>query len=267
MTDLPHDPFSQEPQSPVDAPVGESPLEPAPFDFSAGDFPPSPPPPAPPKPVLEELKTYSESRKAAPFEPGIRNEFSLIMSGEFDPYSRDKLLLFITGNPVGLGSSELDFQIKAGRVLIPRISEFSGIRLIQELRDSGLVFKLIRPGEGDAQVGASPLEQGRFHYESESGSKADHELPVFSLGMFQPEEYQVLDSIRMVQFLRAEMLEVEKSDLFQELLERMTEALKRRARLKGAHALTALEHRLTPLRLASQYQVELSASLLKRREP
>jgi hypothetical protein len=218
-----------------------------------------------PDPVLDELKTYSESRKAAPFEPEVRNEFSLTLSGGFDPFSRDKLLLFITENQVGMGSSDLDFQINAGRVLIPRISEFSGIKLIQELRDSGLVFHLKRSEEGEDAP--TPPDPHRYHYDPRAVSAVEPEIPVISPGMFKPEEYRVLDSIVMVQFLRAEILEVEKSDLFQDLLERMTGALKQRARLKGAHAVTALEHRVTPLRLSSQYQIELSASLLKRREP
>jgi hypothetical protein len=47
----------------------------------------------------------------------------------------------------------------------------------------------------------------------------------------------------------------------------MTHALKRRAKLKGANALTQLEHRITPLRLPSQYQIEISASLIKRHGP
>ena len=220
--------------------------------------------PTPPKPILDELKSYSDSKKAAPFEPGIRNQFNLMLSGDFDPYSRDKLLLFITENPIGISSSELDFQINGKRVLLPRISEFSGIKLIQELRDTGLTFRLKR-AEEDSDHYVEANEQNRFQYQSASPSTPDHEIPVLSMEMIKAEDYTVLDSIQMVQYLRAEILEVEKSDLFQDLLERMTDALKRRAKLKGATALTRLEHRIIPLRLPSQYQIELSASLLKRR--
>jgi hypothetical protein len=222
--------------------------------------------PAPSRPILEDLKSYSDSKKAAPFEPGVRNHFNLILSGEFDPYSRDKLLLFITENPIGLSSSELDFQISAKRVLLPRISEFSGIKMIQELRDTGLSFRLKR-SEEDSDAYAEDQDQNRFHYQAAPETSPDQDIPVLSLEMIKIEEYTVLDSIQLVQYLRAEILEIEKSDLFQDLLQRMTDALKRRAKLKGASALTRLEHRITPLRLPSQYQIELSASLLRRRSP
>jgi hypothetical protein len=240
--------------------------------FQAESTPPQESDPAirsktfPTKPILEELKSYSEAKKSAPFDPGVRNQFNLIIGGDFDPYSRDKLLLFITENPIGLSSSELDFQINGKRVLLPRISEFSGVKLIQELRDTGLSFRLNRSTD-DSDTRTIEHEQQRFQYQTEHQPNLDQEIPILSLEMLKNEEFIVLDSIQMVQYLRAEILEVEKSELFQDLLERMTHALKRRAKLKGANALTQLEHRITPLRLPSQYQIEISASLIKRHGP
>ena len=218
--------------------------------------------PDPPLPVLDELKSYSESKQEAPFEPGTRNEFNLLISGDFDPYSRDKLLLFLTENSIGVTSGELDFQIKSQRVLLPRISEFSGIKLIQDLRDTGLSFRLKR-AENESDLIGDDGNSRSFHFESSNGQTMV-EVPILPSNEYKPAEYEVLDSIRMVQYLRAEILEVEQSELFQELLDRMTEGLRRRAKLRGATALTHLNHRITPLRLPSQYQIELSASLLKR---
>ncbi len=248
-----------------DAPPAEAHLEALDPPVESSPDPSLPDPLKPDPGVLDQIRDYGEAAKEAPFDPGIRNPFDFRASGDFDAYARDKLLLFITENPIGLSSDELDLQIRAGRVFFPRISEFSGIKLIQELRDSGLSFSL-KPSRNEDQ--ASPPEQDlRFHHDSSAPAPATTDLPVLSPGLYDPAEYLVLDSIRIVQYLRAEILELEKSELLQDLLDRMTEGLKRRALRKGANALTSLEHQITPLRLPSQYQIEISASLLKRRDP
>jgi hypothetical protein len=262
------DPFANlvTPQS-IDDAVSPEPVAPE-FDLSA--VVPDPLPeetspvftPLPPKPVLDDLKAYGEAKKEVAFDPGNRNEFHLLITGDFDPYSRDKLLLFLTENSIGITSSELDFQIKSHRVLLPRISEFSGVKIIQDLRDSGLSF-VLKKSDNESEI---PVEDGKsnsFHFEAGVEQKP-LEVPILPPSEFKPTEYRVLDSIQMVQYLQAEILEVEQSELFQDLLDRMTEALRKRAKLKGANAMTHLSHRITPLRLPSQYQVELSASLLKR---
>jgi hypothetical protein len=214
-------------------------------------------------PLMDDLRLYSESKKSAPFEPGIRNEYHLYLSGDFDPYTRDKLLIFITENSIGLTSSELDLQLKSNRVMLPRISEFSGIKLIQELRDSGVSF-VLKKSAGGEESSTSVTEPLHLRYAESKNEGVETRLPILPATAYSPEEYKIIDSIKIVQYLRAEILEVEKSELFQELLDRMTESLRSRAILKGANAITHLQHAITPLRLPSQYQVEISASLLKK---
>jgi hypothetical protein len=273
------EPLSEDPFAALAPPEPEPVLDAAPpMDFfsepspepvpEAAPEPASPPPlpePAAPAPQpLAPIRAYAEKVKEAVFSPGVRNPHHLVVSGDFDLFARDKLLLFITENDVGISSSELDFQISGGRVLFSRISEFSGIRLIQDLRDSGLQF-LLKPSPMDPDDLIPESPSVRVHYErSEAEEKREGRIPVLPPEGIHERGLQVFDTIRMVQYLRAEMLEVEKSELFQDLVERMTEALKRRAVLKGAEALGSLEHRITPLRLPSQYEVEMKASLLKK---
>jgi hypothetical protein len=259
-SDLP-DPFAPVDPFPSPEPTPFTVPDPAPpMDFLE-EFPPAPTATVAP---FEPIRSYAEKVKEAPFTPGTRFPHHLLVSGEFDLFARDKLLLFITENDVGISSSELDFQVSAGRVLFSRISEFSGIKLIQDMRDSGLEF-LLKPSPRDPDEVTPESPSSRFHFDgTRSENRAEVKIPVLPAVAVKEGGYVIYDSIRMVQYLRAEMLEVEKSDLFQELIERMTEALKRRARLKGAEALGSLEHKITPLRLPSQYEVELSASLLKK---
>lgn len=219
--------------------------------------------PSPPMDYLDELKSYSQKTQESAFEKGIKAPFHLSLQGSFDPYTRDKLLMFITENPIGLNSSELDLQLKAGRVLFPRISEFAGIKLIQDLRDSGLLFKLTPSSRDDDElIHEAPALS--YRYESTAGAAPESMIPVLPEFGLDQKAWKVIDSVQMVQYLRAEILEVEKSDLFQNLIERMLVAMKKKAILKGADAMTGLTHQVTPLRLPSQYQVELRANLLKK---
>jgi hypothetical protein len=221
------------------------------------------PTPTEPDPALTEIKAYAERSLETMLISDVKVPFHLLMSGAFDPFARDKLLLFITENQIGLSSSELDRQISAGRVLFPRISEFAGIKLIQELRDSGLSFQLKLSSRDEDEI--LPQSPGvRIEYDANNILSNPAPLPVVPVEAIQPEVWEVFDTIQVIQFLKAEMVEVEHSELFQELLERMTLSLKHKAKIKGAAAVSSLKHTLNPLRLPSHYQVELSASLLKK---
>jgi hypothetical protein len=246
------DPFDLVTDAPEEVAVPENPFTEDPFAAL------TPTEPA----FVTGIQEYSERSREATFRSSAKSPFHLWMQGKFDPYSRDKLLLFITENPMGLNSSDLDRQINAGRVLLPRISEFAGIKLIQDLRDSGLSFKLA-PSSRDEDEILPEVDNLRLAYSADTANSNETALPVFP-DQGDPKVWQAFDSIQLVQFLKAEILEVERSELFQDLLARMTVSLKQKAKLRGANAIAEIQHELKPLRLPSQYQIELKATLLKK---
>lgn len=260
---------------PFAAPTEQAAEQPAstddPFAVSADPFSaPAEPEPTPeiiaaaPSPSLNKIKNYSENRQGKTnLEVKIRYPFHLRINGAFGPFERDKLLLFITENPIGLSSSELDLQITSGRVFLPRISEYAAVKLVQDLRDSGLEFKL-HPSDQDTDENTSSSASVTYSYEA-MGSTATtgvSEIPILAQGSVQ-KPFQELDQVSIVQFVRTEVLEVESSPMIQEVIERMTEALKQKARLKGGNALFDLQKEILPLRLPSQYQISLRASVVK----
>jgi len=250
---LPDDPFSAGEATPAEVPFGETPL-PDPFASASGPNPGD---------ALEEIRQYSENTREPLHDLSIAYPFHLRIQGRFGPFERDKLLLFVTENPIGLSSNDLDLQLQAGKVFFPRISEYAGVRLIQELRDSGLQFSF-KPADRDEDEAVEDAPAQAFHFEmSETSAPSATPIPVLDPASPALSQYVEIDSIQTHQFIKAEMIEVEKSDLFQEVLERMTEALKQKARLKGGSALTRFRQTITPLRLPSQYQISLSASVLR----
>ena len=219
-------------------------------------------------PVLENLKNYSEqSQGKTNLEVKINYPFHLKMNGVFGPFERDKLLMFITENPIGLSSSELDLQIQAGRVFFPRISEYAAIKLVQELRDSGLSFSL-NPSDQENNISTANSSSKTFYYQNEqnvSASISSNEIPILNeisvLSLKKP--FQEIDEVSIVQFVKTELLEIENSPIIQEVIERMTESLKQKARLKGGNALLNLKKEVLTLRLPSQYQISLTASVIQ----
>jgi len=256
-------PESESAQEPESEPA--FPEEPAPPEASFGDGLPDPFAVAaePINNPLEEIRQYSENTREPLHDLSIAYPFHLRIQGRFGPFERDKLLLFVTENPIGLSSNDLDLQLQAGKVFFPRISEYAGVRLIQELRDSGLQFSF-KPADRDDDEAVETAPAQEFHFEmSDASTPPAVTIPVLDPASPALSQYIEIDSIQTHQFIKAEMIEVEKSDLFQEVLERMTEALKQKARLKGGSALTRFRQTITPLRLPSQYQISLSASVLR----
>jgi len=218
-------------------------------------------------PSLSNLKNYSEkSQGKTNLEVKIHYPFHLKINGNFGPFERDKLLLFTTENPIGLSSQDLDMQIQAGKVFLPRISEYAAIKLVQDLRDSGLTFQL-HPSDQDAVESSNAGSSSHsFHYENNQSSGKTStliDIPILNANSKLEKPFQEIDEVSIVQFVKTEVLEVENSPMIQEVIERMTEALKQKARIKGGNALFSLKQEILPLRLPSQYQIQLKASVIK----
>ncbi len=67
-------------------------------------------------PVLADIQHYAEKAQETTLDEKIFYPFHLRAKGQFGPFERDKLLRFITENPIGVSSSDLDLQIQAGKV-------------------------------------------------------------------------------------------------------------------------------------------------------
>jgi hypothetical protein len=215
--------------------------------------------------ALEAVQEYAEKAQTFSESARIFQPFHLHIRGRFGPFERDKLLLFITENPIGLTSADLDLQINSGRVMIPRISEYAGIRLIQQLRDSDLDL-VMRPSARDADEPVHETRPLEYHYSEKSGSNAvSFSIPILPANAASIALYDVFDSISGNQYLKVEMVEAQESQLFQEVVDRMIGSIKQKARLKGADALTHFQQKITPLRLPSQYQISIEATMLRKK--
>ena len=68
--------------------------------------------------------------------------FSLMITGTFPDTDKEKLLEILSKNSFGIRGADLEPQFEAGKVLIPRISEYAGVMIVQALRDAPLEMTL-----------------------------------------------------------------------------------------------------------------------------
>src|SRR5437764_1503439 len=68
--------------------------------------------------------------------------FSLMIEGTLRPEEREKLIDLISREKFGIREVDLEPQLESGRILIPRISEYAGVLLVQALRNTQARLRL-----------------------------------------------------------------------------------------------------------------------------
>jgi hypothetical protein len=160
---------------------------------------------------------------------------------------------------------DLEPQFEAGRVLIPRISEYAGVMLIQALR--GVRAKIyFQPSDidsgalSDSAEGAMPADFNESFTSVEAAPSAES-LPVTQgddlpqLGIFH-----VIDTLIVSGMLSTRSVEALNSNEFTTLTESLMRELKFKAVRRGARGITHLSIQLTPLTLPTDYRVTLSGT-------
>ena len=83
---------------------------------------------------IDSIKSYSENLVAADAQIAAAFPFTLKIDGKLTAEETEKLLTILARENMGFREVDLETQIAEGRILIPRISEYAGIVLIQALR-------------------------------------------------------------------------------------------------------------------------------------
>ena len=104
--------------------------------------PPVKEPPKKEKPTLNDVKKFAE--KVTPGKPPVKAAYpySLLILGRLRPTDSEKLLDILERENYGITKKDLETQLDSGKILLPRISEYAGVLIIQNLRDCGANMKL-----------------------------------------------------------------------------------------------------------------------------
>jgi len=230
--------------------------------------PTEPPTPESKPPTMDSIKEFSESVTTGQSAAGASFPFTLKIDGHLTPQEAEKLLDVMNRENMGFREVDLEPQLAEGKILIPRISEYAGIVLIQALRgvQAKISFGLSDLFEGDTEVseegrpdsvftkieGTAPLSAESA--EALPTTQGD-ELP--QLGV-----YQVSDTLIVSGILSTRSLENSSSPEYAALLEALMRELKFKAFRRKARGITHLKIQVTPLTLPTDHRITVSGTLV-----
>lgn len=259
------DPMALEPEIGAGSPVFESPA------IQVHEPPSTPPEDAR---VLDQIKEYSEALE--PNKPTVpaAYPFSLMIEGKLSESDQEKLMEFLSQEGFEIRQVDLEVQLQEERILIPRISEFAGVVLVQKFRDCGVTFKFgpaaeIFESELSREDGPplAPETLGPIsEIEWDSSPHPADKIAVLSDFKILSTEWTALDSLTASATLKTQMVEAERSPEFERLLEALRRELKFKAHRLGANAIFGFKLNLLPLATPTHYRMVVEGTAVRRGE-
>jgi hypothetical protein len=197
--------------------------------------------------------------------------FSLMIEGWLAPEERERLLDLMSRQNLEIREVDLEPQFEAGRILIPRVSEFVCVMIVQALRGTAADIRLgpsddifatedtrTRPDEGLPYRSPPPRSP---QYDTEHPAEripvtADSSAP--GMGPLL-----VIDVVTASALLSTQVVEASSSSEYQEMLESLQRELKLKAWRKGATAILNFSIELTALTLPTRYRMLVSGSAVR----
>jgi hypothetical protein len=260
-------PFENDPFA-VNEPLPEDPAVQLPADFAGAEAPAA---------VEEPGLTRSVSRTSIPQahpssnpssgEPTLGREtvaggaaiypWTVLIEGTLRPNERDRLLEILSEEKVPLREIDLEPQFASGRIKIPRISEYVGIRIIMAVRE-GAVRIVFQPSDasvelsGDVSTTDTGLQMEVHQSVSRTRLHPADQIPVL-LG--DDPKWIPFDSVTASANLRSTLLEATRSPDYERLVEALTRKIRYEAYAKGGKAVVRFSLSLIPLQSPSLYRV------------
>lgn len=260
--------FAIEPPSPVEERLPSLVAEGAPpFMDAPATTAPSPSPPQQSRTALDQIKMYSENSTVKATVPAAF-PFSLMIHGALRPEEKEKLLTLLSEENMGFREIDLEPQLANNRILIPRISEYAGILLIQALRGTRAQ---IRFGPSDtifstedtrssSEEGADEVDENLSSFTSDFSHPAES-IPVSSsdrisdVSPIRTTQYEVVDTLTASATLKSKTVEAENSTEYQQIIEALQRELKYKAFHKGASSIIHFKIQLTSLSSPTHYRI------------
>ena len=227
---------------------------------------PTPPPPAEKPEPISAIRAYSESARESAPPPAVpaSHPFNLHLIGELDPYDREKLLEILEKENYGFSAEEIQPQLEAHHVFLPRISEYAAVYLIHKMRDASVEFQLELPDQ-EPEFESRSTETRHSEVRVQIPTLAADQIPVLSgsewpttLGRVQP-----IDTYVLSETLNSSAVEPTATEDFQVLLDNLKRELKQRAYRKGASAVIHFQVHVVPLHARDQYRVTVLGTAVK----
>jgi uncharacterized protein YbjQ (UPF0145 family) len=221
------------------------------------------------------------ARSAPPSSGGAANPklpvaaaypFSLLITGALLPDEKSKLLDILARENMGVREIDLEPQLASGKILIPRISEYAGVIIVQALRGtrakirlgpSDQIFSTQNTRDEDTVATTQNIEDNFVAHSTDSTHPAE-DMPVTS-GENLPGDavYTVIDTMTASASLKAKIVEAENSSEYQEIIEALQREIKYKAFRRGAQAVVQFKIQMNVLSSPTHYRILATGAAVK----
>lgn len=220
--------------------------------------------------ALLKIKEYSENVSMAQATVPAAYPYSLLITGRLTDHEKEKLLDLLSRENMGIREVDLEPQLEAGRILIPRISEFAGVLIVQALRAASVEMELgpsdlIFASENTRDESFVPMSGSEdVAWSSSEASHPAEALPLTSESSIPGvNSFTVIDTLTATAALRSDVVETEKSSEYQEALDALQRELKYKAYRRGAQAIVSFSIQLAALNLPTHYRLTVTGLAVK----
>ena len=243
-------------------------------------------------PAAQALSTLQKQSSRARESQALQHvpaafPFSLLILGRLKKHEQERLIELIEQEKLGVSEDDLRIQFENDKILIPRISEYAGVMLVQALRSTSAELRLGPSDEifatadtrdetapslsGSSPSGASlharPLKLTPSLSQEEQWKK----IPLLSYSDWKNVDESNKDTLTSLESLgnltvstslQSYSVEIASSREYEEALERLMLELQAKAHRRGADRVVDFRIHLTHLDLPSRYRITLTGVAL-----
>lgn len=263
------------PETEVSAPIAA--LEPEP-SRPEPSLPP-PPPPTASRPPLSGSEAFKRMRTFADRTPigkpavPASYPFSLMITGRLTPEEREKLVDALNRHSFGIREVDLEPQWEGEKILIPRISEYAAILLVQAMRGTSAQMRL---GPADSIYSTEDTKSANDQ-ELDAYDAIEEQVRVFADATHPAESipvtsqptlpnlpaFIVVDAVTASAALKTTSVEATSSSEYQEVIESLQRELKYKAFRRGATAIVNFTVTLSSMSMPTHYRVTVIGSAIR----
>lgn len=222
-------------------------------------------------PKVADLKHYSENLAPSSSPVVAATPYSLLIRGHLKLHEREALVQILTRENLDVREVELEPQFQAGHILIPRISEYAGVLIVQALRNSGAEMRL-GPSER-IYISKETIDDDALIFPdnpeaelllTEDGDSPADWIPLTPDATVSDRKIEeTLDTLHGSMNLKAAHVAHPQSPVFQDALEKLKRQLKFQAHHRGANALISFKYELHPLEGQTVYKLVVQATAVR----
>ena len=222
------------------------------------------PSPEPTKPNLDSVKSFGEKIIIGKPKIDANPPFSMLITNKSKKFSDDlkkELQTILENEDLGIQFNDLVIQFETGKILLPQISEYAAVFIAQRIRDlvDNIELDLASEIFKSDSLADEPTEQifndaemleARTEEVHDIGAEPTKESDLFSTNLGEIAGFQVtrvLSIISHSEVISATIAENQHSQDFENLSDKLTKILIKKAFDLGAHGILGISYSLKPL--------------------